>query len=230
MERITATGAQRDTAVQRAAELLTASELVVLPTDTVYALAAHAFDLDATAALLRAKDRDRTLPLSVLVRSPKQLSGLTELDDDQQTVLDRLVAAFWPGPLTIVLPAQPGLRWDLGRTAGTVAVRMPLDDVTLAVIRSVGPLAVSAANTVGEPPARDAAAAATMLAARAAAVVDDGPRRRMVTSTIVDLTRGNAIVLRPGAVPGELIDPVADGSLDALIAAERWADAEAVEE
>ena len=210
------TGEGREAAIARAAELLQASRLVIVPTDTVYGIAADAFDLDATAALLTAKERDRDVPLPVLVRSPKQLPGIVAA---VPAAAERLIAAFWPGPLTLVLPAKGGLKWDLGRSDGVVSVRMPLDEVALELIRAVGPLAVTAANAPsGEPPAT-ADQAREQLGTRVAAVLDDGPREEEQRSTIVDLTRSHPQVLREGAVPTALVLDVAEGRVDPVEAA-----------
>ncbi len=205
------TGDDRDAAVERAAAVLRASRLVVLPTDTVYGVAADAFDAEATGRIFAAKDRERVNPLPVLVRSQKQLPALTPLVSE---VLDRLVAAYWPGPLTIVVPAQPQLRWDLGRNDGTVAVRMPLDEVALEVIRAVGPLAVTSANLSGQPPGATAAAAHEQLGETVDLYLDGGPRAGGLPSTIVDVTRREPHVLREGVVPTEEVLAVARGELD----------------
>ena len=210
------TGEGREAAIARAAELLQASRLVIVPTDTVYGIAADAFDLDATAALLTAKERDRDVPLPVLVRSPKQLPGIVAA---VPAAAEQLIAAFWPGPLTLVLPAKGGLKWDLGRSDGVVSVRMPLDEVALELIRSVGPLAVTAANAPGGEPPTTADQASAQLGARVAAVLDDGPREEQQRSTIVDLTRSHPQVLREGAVPTALVLDVAEGRVDPVEAA-----------
>jgi L-threonylcarbamoyladenylate synthase len=217
------TGDGRGAAIERAAAALRDGELVVMPTDTVYGVAADAFSLDGTARLFRAKDRDRSVPLPVLLRSPKQLPGIAP---DVPEVAERLMAAFWPGALTLVVPAEADLRWDLGRTQGTVAVRMPLDDVALEVIRAVGPLAVTSANRSGRPPAATAAAAEQQLGNAVHLYLDDGPREGGVASTIVDLTRRVPHVLRVGALDDELVMAVAEGELDPLEAADRVAEAE----
>jgi tRNA threonylcarbamoyl adenosine modification protein (Sua5/YciO/YrdC/YwlC family) len=134
---------------------------VVLPTDTVYGLGTDAFSPSAIAELLAAKGRGRDMPVPVLVGSPRTLDGIaTGLS---QTARD-LIEAFWPGGLTIVATAQPSLRWDLGDTGGTVAVRMPLHPVALEVLQHTGPLAVSSANRTGMPPAITAAEAQELLA------------------------------------------------------------------
>jgi L-threonylcarbamoyladenylate synthase len=199
-----------------ATTLLREGGLVVLPTDTVYGVAADAFQLDGTAALFRARGQDRNAPLTVFVRSPKQLIGLTP---EVPEVADQLIAAFWPGPLTLVLPSTSGMRWDLGRGAGTIAIRMPLDEVALAVVREVGPLAVSAATVVGGPAPVDVEIARSQLGDTVGCYLDAGPRGELLPSTIVDLSGADPVVLRPGAIAEDLVLQVARGELDPLEAA-----------
>ncbi|MFO7960000.1 MAG: L-threonylcarbamoyladenylate synthase [Nitriliruptoraceae bacterium] len=201
----------RTAAIERAAELLLAGEVVVLPTDTVYGVAANAFDPEAIATLLDIKGRDDAIPLPVVIRTPKQIAGLASA---VPAAADRLVAAFWPGPLTLVLHAQPRLTWDIGQAEGTVALRMPLDEATLAVIRTVGPIALTAANAPGQEPPVSVAQAFDQLGAQVAAYLDGGERASGPTSTIVDLTRSGAKVLREGAVPTALALDVAEGHID----------------
>lgn len=208
----------REYAVTRAAGALRDGEIVVLPTDTLYGVAADAFNPHGTRRIFEAKERSRTLPLAVLVRSPKQLPGICPT---LPPGADALLAAYWPGPLTLVLPAQPGLRWDLGDTEGTVSVRMPLDEVALEVIRVVGPLAVTSANRAGQPPATTVAEARDQLGATVRHYLDDGPRPVPTASTIVDLTRREPHVLREGVIAEVDALAVVAGDLDPLDAAAR---------
>ncbi|MGH3442567.1 MAG: L-threonylcarbamoyladenylate synthase [Nitriliruptorales bacterium] len=208
---VDAAGENRDEAVARVAQALQSGELVVLPTDTVYGVAADAFQKAATRRIFAVKRRSRRFPLPVLVRSPKQLPGIvSELTEEAE----RLVAAYWPGPLTLVIPVAAELSWDIGDNEGTVAVRMPLDDVTLEVIRAVGPLAVTSANRSGEPPAKTAATARAALGDDVAVYLDDGPRREQRPSTIVDLTRGEPLLIRDGDIPPDEVLAIARGELD----------------
>lgn len=200
----------REAAVTAAAAALRGGHLVVLPTDTVYGVAADAFDQEGTARVFTAKQRSRRLPLPVLVRSPKQVIGLVTTVPE---TAERLMAAYWPGPLTIVVPADPNLTWDLGDNEGTVALRMPMDDVTLQIIREVGPLAVTSANASGQPAARTAQDAETALGESVLVYVDDGPRPDLAASTIVDLTREEPAIVREGAISGEEALAVARGDL-----------------
>lgn len=209
-ERIDTRTGDRADAVRMAAEALRRGELVVVPTDTVYGVAADAFSAAGTQAIFDAKQRGRNLPLPVLVRSPKQVNGL--VTHVSETV-ERLMAAYWPGPLTIVVTADPNLSWDLGDNDGAVALRMPLDDVCLDVIRAVGPLATTSANLSGHPPAADADAAWRHLGTTVSVYLDDGPRRTIRPSTIVDATRAAPAILRDGALPADEVLKVARGEL-----------------
>jgi L-threonylcarbamoyladenylate synthase len=211
-----ATGEGRDSSVTRAGGALHDGELVVIPTDTVYGVAADAFNPHGTRRIFEAKERPRSIPLPVFLRSPKQLPGLCPTLPD---AAESLMAAYWPGPLTIVVPAQPALRWDLGDNEGTIAVRMPLDEVALAVIRAVGPLAVTSANRAGQPPPTTVEEAREQLGAAVRHYLDDGPRRSRTASTIVDLTRRTPSVLREGAIDGADVLAVARGELEPLEAA-----------
>lgn len=213
-----ATGEQRDATVARAAAALRDGEIIVMPTDTLYGVAADAFNPHGTRRIFAAKERPRSFPLPVLVRSPKQLPGLCPILPDGA---EQLMAAYWPGPLTMVVAAQSGLRWDLGDNDGTIAVRMPLDEVALAIIREVGPLAVTSANRSGEPPATTVEEAREQLGSMVRHYVDDGPRRTRTASTIVDLTRREPEVLREGAIPDADVLAVARGELDPLEAGQR---------
>src|SRR6188768_4441658 len=126
--------------IEAAARAVQSGQVVVLPTDTVYGIGCDAFDASAVTAVLAAKGRGQDMPPPVLVPDARTVDGLaTDVPDYARA----LVAAFWPGPLTIVLRAQPSLMWDLGETGGTVALRMPDDPVALALLREVGPMAVS---------------------------------------------------------------------------------------
>jgi L-threonylcarbamoyladenylate synthase len=207
------TSEHRDDAIDRATAALQGGELVVIPTDTVYGVAADAFSPTGTRRVFQAKRRSRTFPLPVLIRSPKQLAGLTT---SVPASAEPLMAAYWPGPLTIVVAAEPHLSWDLGDNQGTVAVRMPFDDVALDVIRAVGPLAVTSANLSGHPPATTAEAARRQLTDSVRYYLDAGPRNTRQPSTIVDLTRAEPHILREGVLAGEQVLAVARGEIDPL--------------
>jgi L-threonylcarbamoyladenylate synthase len=191
--------------VQAAVSALQSGDLVVMPTDTVYGIAADAFSPAAVNALLAAKGRGRDMPVPVLVGSWRTLDGLV---DELGPLARQLVERFWPGPLTIVVRSAPSLAWDLGETRGTVAVRMPLQPVALDVLNATGPLAVSSANRSGMPPAVDAADAERQLGGAVRVYLDGGPAGDPVPSTIVDLTGDRARVLRAGALSLEALREV----------------------
>jgi len=176
-------------------------ELVVLPTDTVYGVAADAFDPAAVQRLLDAKGRGRQSPPPVLIKGQETLSALT---DRVPEVVRPLLDEFWPGPLTVIFRAQASLSWDLGETRGTVALRVPSHRIALELLEETGPLAVSSANLTGRPAAESAGDARRMLGDSVSVYLDDGPagvsyERRAganTGSTIVDATGGADGVLR----------------------------------
>ncbi|MCY7373498.1 MAG: threonylcarbamoyl-AMP synthase [Spirochaetaceae bacterium] len=188
---------ERAVGLDQATDAVRRGELVVLPTDTVYGLGTDAFDPEAVARLLAAKGRGRDLPVPVLVGSPRTLDGIaTQLS---RTARD-LVEAFWPGGLTLVARVQPTLRWDLGETGGTVAVRMPLHPVAIELLQATGPMAVSSANISGRPPATTVDEALAQLGEAVSVYLDGGPSGEPVPSTIVDVSGEAPRLLRAGAV------------------------------
>lgn len=207
MSEIMSCGTQEEleAAVARAAEVAGDGECVVLPTDTVYGIGCDAFSAPGVQGLLGAKGRTREMPPPVLIARPEVMDALAdEISDDARA----LARAFWPGALTIVCWARPSLGWDLGETHGTVALRVPDDAVTRAVLERVGPMAVSSANRTGMPAARTAEQAREMLQDRVALYLEAGPRpvrepaagARDAASTIVDCTGETPVVLRHGAI------------------------------
>ncbi len=193
----------RTEGIAAAVEAIREGSVVVLPTDTVYGVGADAFSAEAVASVLAAKGRGREMPPPVLVPSVRTVDGLaTDVPDWART----LIEAFWPGPLTLIFRAQSSLMWDLGDTNGTVAVRMPRDDIAIALLSEVGPMAVTSANLTGQPPATTVIDAATQLGAAVAVYLDGGPARGSEVSTIVDCTGEEPVVLRLGAIGQAEID------------------------
>ncbi|KQP55749.1 L-threonylcarbamoyladenylate synthase [Agreia sp. Leaf283] len=195
--------------------------LVVIPTDTVYGIAADAFNPVAIQALLDAKGRTRSSPPPVLVPGVATLDALAETVS--QPVRD-LVDAFWPGGLTIIVPARSSLAWDLGDTRGTVALRQPSDPIALELLTEVGPLAVSSANLTGQPAATTASLALESLG-DSIDVYLDGGETETVTSTIVDASSfaadGSVRIVRHGAVSEAELRAVLG---DVLLGSDRPAD------
>jgi L-threonylcarbamoyladenylate synthase len=188
---------QRADGLKAAALALRTGELVVMPTDTVYGVAADAFHPAAVNSLLAAKGRGRDMPSAVLVGTVRAASALIE---DLGPYGKDLIDEFWPGGLTLVFRASRTLNWDLGETQGTVAVRMPLHPLALELLKETGPLAVSSANRTGSPSALHAADAEAQLGDAVSVYLDGGPCDGDVPSTIVDLTAGMPRLLRAGAV------------------------------
>jgi len=188
---------ERSAGITVAATALGKGELVVLPTDTVYGVAADAFTPAAVTALLAAKGRGRQVPPPVLVGSRRAAFALVE---DISASASDLIDEFWPGGLTLVFRSSRSLAWDLGDTKGTVAVRMPLHPVALDLLKETGPLAVSSANVSGSPPATTAAEAEKQLGDAVSVYLDGGPCPGDMASTIVDVTGPVPRLLRQGVI------------------------------
>ncbi len=180
-----------------AQEAIGRGELVVIPTDTVYGLAADAFSPEAVQRLLDAKARTRQMPPPVLVGAPTTLEALAS---DIPSWLRTMTTSLWPGPLTVICRQQPSLTWDLGDTHQTVAVRMPDAKPALPLLQVTGPLAVSSANITGEPAAETVDEAERMFEDKVAVYLDGGPSRTGVPSTILDTTPSVPRILRQGPI------------------------------
>ncbi len=190
--------AQRAAGLASAASAVLKGALVVLPTDTVYGIGADAFRPTAVDSLLAAKGRGRDMPPPVLVGSVRAASALVE---DLGPYGQELIDEFWPGGLTLICRSSRSLKWDLGETKGTVAVRMPQDPVALELLAQTGPMAVSSANQTGQPAAITATGAREQLGDLVEVYLDGGPCKADVPSTIVDLTGDMPRLLRTGVVP-----------------------------
>ena len=195
----------RSEAIAAATDAVKSGRLIVLPTDTVYGIAADAFDNGAVANLLAAKGRGRDMPVGVLVGSWHTISGLVYSVPD---AAHELIRAFWPGALSLVVQQAPSLQWDLGDARGTVMLRMPLQPVALDVLRAVGPMAVSSANVSGQPPATTAAEAQRQLGDRVDVYLDGGTSEQQAASTILDLTGEVPKILRTGPIGARAIADV----------------------
>jgi len=184
--------------MRQAKQTLGRAGLIVLPTDTVYGIGADAFSAFAVTALLEAKGRGRQSPPPVLIPS---LDTLRALADNPPAIAFKLADKFWPGALTLIVRAQRSLSWDLGDTKGTVALRIPNNDFTLALLKEVGPLAVSSANLTGEPAATNIEKAEQYFQEKVGVYLDGGPTSSNKPSTILDLTDDGFVkVVRVGAL------------------------------
>ena len=196
-ERFDFTGDELAPAYRAAVDAIEAGDLVVMPTDTVYGLAADAFKADAVQRLLDAKGRGRDMPPPVLISVVESLDALaTDVPDNGR----KLCEEFWPGPLTVICHAQTSLMWDLGETQGTVALRVPDHENTRELLSRTGPLAVSSANKSGQPAALDVYDAEEQLGESVAVYLDGGEATGGQPSTIVDLTGDTPRVIRIGAL------------------------------
>jgi tRNA threonylcarbamoyl adenosine modification protein (Sua5/YciO/YrdC/YwlC family) len=188
---------EREVGLEEAAAAIRSGELVVLPTDTVYGVGADAFLPSAVEALLAAKGRDRSMPVPVLVASPSMLAAVVDQMPDPAVALSK---KFWPGALTLVMRHTAHLAWDLGDSKGTVAARMPANQLAQDLISRTGPLAVSSANRSGHEAATTMMDARLQLGASVSVYLDDGPSGGSVASTIVDVTGERPRLLRAGAL------------------------------
>lgn len=194
--------------IARAAEYLTSGELVAVPTETVYGLAARADSADAVAKIYAAKGRPDFNPLIVHVRDIEQAEGLAEFDDRAIDLVER----FWPGPLTLVLPIRSDAAIAKAVTAGlpTIGLRQPSHKVMQAVLKSVGvPLAAPSANRSEHISPTRAEHVTASLGDNAPLILDGGPSQSGLESTIVALRQsGDWTLLRPGPVTKETLERI----------------------
>ena len=212
--------AQDAQTAQTAAQIIRAGGLVAIPTETVYGLGANGLDPDAVAGIFQAKGRPQDNPLILHISDAPQLSELCKDIPDSAWAL---AEAFWPGPLTMVLPARDIVPLSTRAGLPSVAVRCPDCDITRQIIRLSGvPLAAPSANISGKPSTTTAQHVLHDHDGRIDAVVDGGPCRVGVESTIVDLTEDRPRLLRPGGITPEhltaiLGDLVVDKAVTAQI-------------
>ncbi len=191
--------------IHTAAALLSAGELVAIPTETVYGLAADARNGAAVASIFRAKGRPADNPLIVHIAQWEQLGGLVR---DIPPVAQALAQAFWPGPLTMIFKKPDDVPDEVTAGLPTVAVRMPSHPIARRVIELSCPLAAPSANRSGSPSPTDAHRVAQDMDGRIAAVLDGGACDVGVESTVVTVTDNCVRVLRPGAVTVEMLQAV----------------------
>lgn len=189
--------------IARAAAVIRGGGLVAFPTETVYGLGANALDEAAVGRIFAAKERAASDPLIVHLADPGDL-GRVALDAGP--VAQMLARAFWPGPLTIVLPRASSVPANVSAGLATVAVRVPSHPVAQALIRAAGvPIAAPSANRFTRTSATTAAHVLADLDGRIDLVLDGGPADAGIESTVVAIEDGAIVVLRPGAVTAEAI-------------------------
>ena len=194
------------TSVSEAARLLKEGEVVAIPTETVYGLAGNAFEPKALAKIFAAKERPTFDPLIVHIADIAQLSDIAKDIPDSAY---KLAEAYWPGPMTIILPKKDCIP-DLCTSAlPSVAVRFPSHPIALSIIKESGlPLAAPSANLFKHVSPTTAEHVAAQLADRIAGIVDGGPCSVGVESSIISLTGEKPTVLRPGAITPEMFAKV----------------------
>lgn len=199
-------------AIQAAAEAIRAGELVVIPTETVYGLAADATNADAVRRIFAAKGRPADNPCIVHVASKEQAKQVAEVWPESA---ECLAATFWPGPLTIVLPKADHIPTVTTGGKPTVAVRMPDHPLALAVLAACGvPLAIPSANRFTELSPTRVEHVPQAIREAAAIVLDGGPCRVGLESTVVDLTADPARILRPGGIGRFAIEGVLGAAVE----------------
>ena len=198
-------GAARERGVTAAAAAIRRGELVVLPTESVYGLAADPFSARGMAALREAKGRADAMPIGILVGAMRTVDGLASGVTAEGRAL---IEAFWPGPLTLIVREQPTLAWDISGPDGAISLRMPLHPVALDVLAETGPLAVTSAQRAGAPPPRTCEEARSHLGDAVTLYLDAGPAPAQAPSSIVDLTVDPPVLLREGEYSLEVLREV----------------------
>ncbi len=191
-----------------AAAILRAGGLVAFPTETVYGLGANALDAAAVRGIFAAKGRPADNPLIVHVASPEAAQALAEVDARAEA----LMAAFWPGPLTLLLPKKPLIPVETNAGLPSVALRMPAHPVALQLLAACGvPVAAPSANLSGRPSPTAAAHVLADLNGRVPMILDGGECAVGLESTVLDLTGEAPAIVRPGGVTREALEAVVAG-------------------
>ncbi|HET7018798.1 MAG TPA: L-threonylcarbamoyladenylate synthase [Streptosporangiaceae bacterium] len=193
----------RTQGIAAAVSAIFSQKLVVMPTDTSYALVGYAFGETPASAIRTAKAVGESTPLQVLISDKQVLDGISMQAPEHARML---ADAFWPGPMTLIVPASPSLRWHVGGDERYVQVRVPDQEVAIELLGKTGPMVASAArpaaseivegqNSVGD------------LEEHTAVFLDNGPIPPGVLSTVVDCTAGEVTILRKGKITvGQIVD------------------------
>ena len=193
-------------AVERAAELLRAGEVVGIPTETVYGLGADALNGAAVRKIFAAKGRPSDNPLIVHIADFEQITPLVARVPDEARAL---AEAYWPGPMTIILPKADCIPDEVSCGLDTVGIRLPSHPLARAIIRAAGtPVAAPSANTSGRPSTTTAAHVMEDMAGKIAAVVEGGACAVGVESTVISLAGEQPRLLRPGGISLEQLEAV----------------------
>ena len=194
-----------DESLALAARLLAEGQLVAFPTETVYGLGAHALDAEAVRGIFAAKGRPADNPLIVHIHDRSQLNGICEVND---TAI-RLMDAFWPGPLTIILPRKAAVPDVVTANLDTVAVRMPSHPVAMALLAACNlPIAAPSANRSGKPSPTAARHVFDDMDGRIRLIIDGGESDVGLESTVISLAGEKPCILRPGGVTKAMLEAV----------------------
>jgi L-threonylcarbamoyladenylate synthase len=193
----------RNQGIAAAVSAIFSQGLIVLPTDTSYALAGYAFGESPAQGIRSAKGVDETTPLQILISNKQVLDGISMQAPEHARLL---AEAFWPGPLTLIVPASPSLRWHVGGDERFVQVRVPDQEVAIEVLSKTGPLLASAARTVTSDLVQDRDSIGD-LEEHTSVFLDCGTIEPSVLSTVVDCTGIEVTVLRKGKITvGQIVD------------------------
>lgn len=196
----------------RAVLLLKQGEVVAVPTETVYGLAANAFDAEAVKKIFEAKGRPQDNPLILHIGNFDMLNDIT---DEVTDIAVRLAEAFWPGPLTMIFPRKDSVPSETCGGLDTAAVRMPDNDFTRLLIEKCGfPLAAPSANTSGLPSPTSASHVFSDMNGKIPMIIDGGECSCGVESTVICFDNDKIRVLRPGAVTPEMLSEYAEVIVD----------------
>jgi L-threonylcarbamoyladenylate synthase len=189
----------------RAVEALRQSEVIVFPTETFYGLGANALDEAAVARVVSLKGRGPESPISVIIADEEMLNSLvTEITPAAKKIMSH----FWPGPLTLVLPAKKGLPAPLLNRQGGLALRISSHPMATQLVRTLGsPVTATSANPSGKEPARTLAQAQAYFSGRLRIFVDGGELSGKKGSTVVEISDGQVKTIREGEISREQLAP-----------------------
>jgi len=194
--------------INTAVKILANHGLIAFPTDTIYGLAANAFDPQGISKIYKVKERSIEKALPVLIGDLEQLPLLVSTFPQK---FQKIMTAFWPGPLTIVLPKKPGLPKELSPYP-TIGIRMPNHPFTLALLRQTGPLATTSANTSGETNPTTAQDVLDQLAGKLDLLLDGGSTPGPFASTVLDATTDALTILRKGPISLDDLQAALEGT------------------
>ena len=192
--------------IRMAAELLKAGGLVAFPTDTVYGMGGDVSNENAVKEIFAAKKRDANKPLQILIARRSDLHMIAE---DQSEILDRLASEFWPGPLTLVMPAKRDFPRSVRCGLDTIGVRMPANPIALRLIEAFGaPIAATSANIPGFPDPVSASEVMEYLGHKISLILDGGATLGNIPSTVLDVSVNPPVALRQGRLSKDELDRV----------------------